>query len=128
MVETTLGKMAPLPKALYEALGKLSVRYGQLEHVIGLAMRRHDPSRTWEEVFDQLHKLGRVKGAAQALKSFGVKVMDQNKEGELLSLFERAEVLARHRHRVIHAHWFIDPDTHALVANHHGKPRRQFAT
>ena len=112
-----------LPDALYEALGKVAVRYGQLEHVIGLAMKRHDPSRTWEQVFEQLQKLGREAGAAQALENYGVAVMDQKKEGELLAQFDRADALARDRHRVIHAHWATMPGAAGeLVGNHNGEP------
>lgn len=121
MSVTTFIRIDPLPDEFLDALGQVSARYGQLEHIIALAMKRYTPGADWDEIFNEVYKLGRETAAHEALILFGIKVMDQSKEGELNDLLKRASNLAKERHEVIHACWGLDDKTEQLIGSHRGK-------
>ncbi len=122
MSVTSLIRIDPLPDEFLYALGQVSARYGQLEHIIALAMKRYTSGADWDEIFNEVYKLGREKAAHEALILFGIKIMDQSKEGELHDLLKCASDLAKERHEVIHACWWLDDKTEQLMGNHRGKP------
>ena len=111
-----LRRLINLPPDLIEALGHVSLRYGQIEHLLTMTIHRTS-GLSYEEAYAAVEKLGRediLEKAnrhfrAWAIRKFGQ--TDGDKRAEAFDdLTQKWPALAKRRHDVIHCCWSIGVD------------------
>ncbi len=111
-----LGILIALPTELLQALGEVSARYGQVEHILTMTIIR-TTVESYDEVFAEVANSNlkyrdkicrKVKSCFKdwAVKKFG-EAESQQRSGKFDNLIQAWSDLAQRRHDVIHCCWSV---------------------
>jgi len=98
---------AELPDEILKLLGQICVNYGQLEHVLMLAIKRTTGGSLEEKV---MMKIARDTGNVPALTKkardeYAIRFMNQKLEADFEEALTAADDPKRRRHQVVHRLW-----------------------
>lgn len=119
-----------LPPNLIEALGEVSVRYGQIEHLLTMTIHRTaEPELSYDDAFAEVEKLrGGEQHSKRAKKSFNKWAIQEfgeiegNKRAEAFNnLIQNWAALAARRHDIIHCCWSVGTKDKQLSGTRKGK-------
>lgn len=103
----TLGDHFIEPEAL-RATGRVTIAFGQLEHVLKLLVKRF-LDRGFDEGMAYAERLATIQALRNRCSTLhGFKGMDQAREAEFDDLLTQADDLYRRRNSVVHAVWALD--------------------
>jgi len=108
-----LRTLFPLPDELYAALGRVSARYGQVEHVLAVTIRR-TTGISFEDACAKCRNLRAKDMRKEAKEAYRAWAVDKHREidgAKLASVFDdlvdKSGDLSERRHDVIHCCWSI---------------------
>ncbi|MCH7539713.1 MAG: hypothetical protein IH999_04855 [Proteobacteria bacterium] len=119
-----------LPPNLIEALGEVSARYGQIEHLLTMTIHRTaEPELSYDDAFAEVEKLrGGEQHSKRAKKSFNKWAIQEfgeiegNERAEAFNdLIQNWAALAARRHDVIHCCWSVGIKDKQLSGTRKGK-------
>jgi len=115
MTERNLENYKDLPDELFQELGNVTARYGQLEYVITLTILRTTVSSPhsdldWGKVFAEAKKFSRKQAEDRAKNGYALRNQAQTSETEFVATLERAKKLSDKRDEFTHCHWYVDED------------------
>lgn len=95
-----------LPPATFELIGRITVSFGQLEHLLAVLVKRTLEGATFSEGMAEAEKLRTIANLGKAIsEGFARRTMNQAKEAEVDASLEEVGRLYGMRHDVIHAVW-----------------------
>lgn len=88
-----------------QIVGKITIAFGQLEHVLKLAYKRAI-GKPYSEAMYIIDKISGNPALADGLrKKFAIQRMDQNLEAEMNKIIDRILKVNGHRNFLIHGYW-----------------------
>lgn len=98
-----------LPDEIKDLIARISVRHGQLEHVLTMTIKRTSPSRSLSEAMARAqYLLNQPAFTEEAMQTYGKDTDDQEVEAEFLEVLDRAREASSARRDVDHALWAYD--------------------
>jgi hypothetical protein len=98
-----------LPDEIKDLIARISVRHGQLEHVLTMTIKRTSPSRSLSEATARAqYLLNQPAFTEEAMQTYGKDTDDQEVEAEFLEVLDRAREASSARRDVDHALWAYD--------------------
>jgi hypothetical protein len=96
---------APIPERISSQIGQLVCRWGQLEHVLALTIKR-TVKVSIEEALVRARELNSIPRLTNEVRArFAVHAQNQGREGELTSLLQDVICLSKVRNDVVHGLW-----------------------
>ncbi len=90
---------------ILQIVGKITIAFGQLEHVLKLAYKRVI-GQPYSEAMDIIDKISGNPALADKLREkFAIQRMDQDLEAEMNKIIDRILKVNRHRNFLIHGYW-----------------------
>ncbi len=102
-----------LPDEIKDLIARISVRHGQLEHVLTMTIKRTSPRRSLSEAMARAqYLLNQPAFTEEAMQTYGKDTDDQVAEAEFLDVLNRARKASGARRDVDHALWAYDEQGH----------------
>jgi len=90
-VSFTVNLRDDLPDEIKDLIARISVRHGQLEHVLTLTIKRTSPGRSFSEAMARAqYLLNQPAFTEEAMQIYGKDTDDQEPEAEFLEVLNRA--------------------------------------
>lgn len=119
-------RISDLPDELYSALGRISARYGQIEHIFALTLKRAN-LRDWDDAFDFVKNASRKQVKNEVLEGFEIWANKYFKHQELKTeideftkLMQNWSNLHGQRNKATHCAWGLN-DIDELMRSYQGK-------
>ena len=98
-----------LPDEIKDLIARISVRHGQLEHVLAMTIKRTSPGRSLSEAMARAqYLLNQPALTEEAMQIYGKDTDDHEAEAEFLDVLNRARKASSARRDVDHALWAYD--------------------